>query len=659
MNVRKSVGRLQDATTHISALLSRFVKQKNTHKRLRNDDNLLLEPRVMFDAAFAADLAENLDQDPDTEFDAFDAPLASATPTVQDEIVFIDNRVDGYDAFAARVSNHAKVVVIDGFSDGVSQIQNALNDRQDIAAIHIVAHGNDGEIYLGQSVVNAQTAVADAAEWASICARLSNDADILIYGCSFGAGTEGANATAILADLTGADIASASHDISKDYNTLDLATGTVQISDKEGGITTKDVTITVASIAPVAVTDPVTVEVTDAQTAGGILDAGDMFTDGDDLEFSMTGGPDWLVIDPISGAVSIAKGGVPAGASVNGPITITIQVDDGEGGVTTKDVTIDVANANIKTVGTLPPVTATKNADITIDTNIFVDPDGDVLTFSAAGLPDGLSIDPATGLISGKLGTSVVAGTAYVITITVTDSQGSVVSKTFSLNTKSASGANSGEVARNVLPDLSSKIDHTLPSIQVKNVIIDAARSLGLNERSNAQIDVGQPIIATVNGLGSLASSADVDSTLPISNLVQDKILNDADRRYIDVALKDPASSGRVFRFNAPDQGDLIATLIETENERRLELISTLQGDLRIVDKFPLQGVEVDEDGTIRLSRAFEEQLISLTVEIDVQGTLTVRDILVNPATGELEEISREQRGRQFSEMLNWQAVMF
>ena len=434
---------------------------------------------------------------------------------------------------------------------------------------------------------------------------------------------------------------------------------TVQISDKEGGITTKDVTITVASITPVAVTDPVTVEVTDAQTAGGILDAGDLFTDGDDLEFSMTGGSDWLVIDPISGAVSIAKGGVPAGASVNGPITITIQVDDGEGGVTTKDVTIDVANANIKTVGTLPPVTATKNADITIDTNIFVDPDGDVLTFSAAGLPDGLSIDPATGLISGKLGTSVVAGTAYVITITVTDSQGSVVSKTFSLNTKSASGANSGEVARNVLPDLSSKIDHTLPSIQVKNVIIDAARSLGLNERSNAQIDVGQPIIATVNGLGSLASSADVDSTLPISNLVQDKILNDADRRYIDVALKDPASSGRVFRFNAPDQGDLIATLIETENERRLELISTLQGDLRIVDKFPLQGVEVDEDGTIRLSRAFEEQLISLTVEIDVQGTLTVRDILVNPATGELEEISREQRGSQFTDMLNWQAVMF
>ena len=77
------------------------------------------------------------------------------------------------------------------------------------------------------------------------------------------------------------------------------------------------------------------------------------------------------------------------------------------------------------------------------------------------------------------------------------------------------------------------------------------------------------------------------------------------------------------------------------------------------MDQFPLRGVEVDEDGTIRLSRAFEEQLISLTVEVDVQGTLTVRDILVNPATGELEEISREQRGSQFTDMSNWQAVMF
>ena len=77
------------------------------------------------------------------------------------------------------------------------------------------------------------------------------------------------------------------------------------------------------------------------------------------------------------------------------------------------------------------------------------------------------------------------------------------------------------------------------------------------------------------------------------------------------------------------------------------------------MDQFPLQGVEVDEDGTIRLSRAFEEQLISLTVEVDVQGTLTVRDILVNPATGDLEEISREQRGSQFTDMSNWQAVMF
>ena len=109
------------------------------------------------------------------------------------------------------------------------------------------------------------------------------------------------------------------------------------------------------------------------------------------------------------------------------------------------------------------------------------------------------------------------------------------------------------EVVRNSLPVFSSNVDHTPPAIQVKNVVIDATRALGLGLSSNVQIDASQPIITTVNGLGSLASSTEVKSSLPISNLVQDKILNDADRRYIDVALKDPASSGRVFSFNAPD----------------------------------------------------------------------------------------------------------
>ena len=54
------------------------------------------------------------------------------------------------------------------------------------------------------------------------------------------------------------------------------------------------------------------------------------------------------------------------------------------------------------------------------------DPDGDVLTFSAAGLPVGVTIDPSTGLISGGF----VAGSAGVASVTVTASDGEASAST-------------------------------------------------------------------------------------------------------------------------------------------------------------------------------------------------------------------------------------
>ena len=47
------------------------------------------------------------------------------------------------------------------------------------------------------------------------------------------------------------------------------------------------------------------------------------------------------------------------------------------------------------------------------------DPDGDPLTYAATGLPDGLSINTSSGLISGTL-SSTSAGLHHV-TVTVTD----------------------------------------------------------------------------------------------------------------------------------------------------------------------------------------------------------------------------------------------
>ena len=49
------------------------------------------------------------------------------------------------------------------------------------------------------------------------------------------------------------------------------------------------------------------------------------------------------------------------------------------------------------------------------------DPDGDTLTYAASGLPAGLSINTATGEISGTISLSAASGSPYAVSVTVRD----------------------------------------------------------------------------------------------------------------------------------------------------------------------------------------------------------------------------------------------
>jgi hypothetical protein len=52
---------------------------------------------------------------------------------------------------------------------------------------------------------------------------------------------------------------------------------------------------------------------------------------------------------------------------------------------------------------------------------VAADPNGDPLSYSATGLPPGLSIDPSSGLITGKVAAGAAAGSPYVSHVTVSD----------------------------------------------------------------------------------------------------------------------------------------------------------------------------------------------------------------------------------------------
>ncbi|WP_282073442.1 DUF4347 domain-containing protein, partial [Janibacter hoylei] len=68
------------------------------------------------------------------------------------------------------------IVLIDGNSDGVDQIMTALAGVDNIGAIHLVSHGDEGVFWLGTTQIDsASVSGALASSLASIGAKLSAD----------------------------------------------------------------------------------------------------------------------------------------------------------------------------------------------------------------------------------------------------------------------------------------------------------------------------------------------------------------------------------------------------------------------------------------------------------------------------------------------------
>jgi hypothetical protein len=77
----------------------------------------------------------------------------------------------------------------------------------------------------------------------------------------------------------------------------------------------------------------------------------------------------------------------------------------------------------------LPDRSDPQSAVITLSAQA-TDPEHDPLTYSATGLPPGLSIDAGTGLISGTISSTAAAGSPYAVSVRVSDDGGATVGAT-------------------------------------------------------------------------------------------------------------------------------------------------------------------------------------------------------------------------------------
>ena len=214
------------------------------------------------------------------------------------------------------------------------------------------------------------------------------------------------------------------------FNGTDTITYT--ISDGKGGTSTATVTVTVDPVndPPVATNDVATTN-EDTPVTVSVL-ANDTDVDGDPLTVVSATAPNGTVVINPNGTVTYTPN-----ANFNGTDTITYQISDGKGGFSTATVTVTVVPVNDAPIAN-PPLAPQSNPDganVSVPTAAtFSDPDGDVLTYSATGLPAGLTINATTGVISGTIDRSAsqLNGGVYSVTITASDGKGGTATSTFS-----------------------------------------------------------------------------------------------------------------------------------------------------------------------------------------------------------------------------------
>jgi len=206
---------------------------------------------------------------------------------------------------------------------------------------------------------------------------------------------------------------------------VDAGSGTVSGTPTTAGSTT--VTVTVTDSSGFAGTATFTWTVTNVVSASGPGPQSDV--SGSVVTPVTVSASD---SSPTTSLVFAAGGSLPAGLSINptsGQITgtpttggsypVTITVTDGSGFHTSVAFTWVVIN----TVTVTGPTTETTQVGVTIVPVVLTGTDSSTtthLTWSATGLPSGLTIAPTTGSITG----STLHSGAYAVTVTATDSAG-------------------------------------------------------------------------------------------------------------------------------------------------------------------------------------------------------------------------------------------
>jgi len=193
------------------------------------------------------------------------------------------------------------------------------------------------------------------------------------------------------------------------------------------------------------------------------------------ITYSATGLPVGLSIDPVSGAIS----GTPTTAIWNSPVVV--KATDAAGGSSTSSFTWTINNVGGNTVVVAPLAsrTSAQGKSLSLANSATDNQSLQKLSWSATGLPTGLSISGTTGAISG----TPSAGGTFSVTVRATDLSSAYGVTSFTWYIASVSVTNPGAKTspRNVSLSLQIVASDTAPSAIIKYAASNLPSGLSIN----------------------------------------------------------------------------------------------------------------------------------------------------------------------------------
>jgi hypothetical protein len=129
--------------------------------------------------------------------------------TGESEALFIDPAVSDLRALLVGLRPGVEAVLLDGVRPAAPQMAEALLGRQDLGAVHIIAHGAPGRVGFAAGEWSLETLTRDAGNLAAIGQALAENGDLRLWSCETGAGADGEAFVEALEAATGAYVAAA------------------------------------------------------------------------------------------------------------------------------------------------------------------------------------------------------------------------------------------------------------------------------------------------------------------------------------------------------------------------------------------------------------------------------------------------------------------